>query len=171
MARARGGGTLRRNPPKGAVMSVRVAINGFGRVGRCAFRSAFESGAPIDWVGINDLADVDTLAHLLRHDSVYGPFPGTIEVAGSALVVDGVKVPVFGLADPGELPWAEADVDVVLECTGRFRSREDAARHLAAGARKVIVSAPGKDVDVTLVRGVNEGTYDPAQHDVISNAS
>jgi glyceraldehyde 3-phosphate dehydrogenase len=152
-------------------MSVRVAINGFGRVGRCAFRSAFESGAPIDWVGINDLADVDTLAHLLRHDSVYGPFPGTIEVAGSALVVDGVKVPVFGLADPGELPWAEADVDVVLECTGRFRSREDAARHLAAGARKVIVSAPGKDVDVTLVRGVNEETYDPTQHDVISNAS
>jgi glyceraldehyde 3-phosphate dehydrogenase len=152
-------------------MSVRVAINGFGRVGRCAFRSAFESGAPIEWVGINDVADVDTLAHLLRHDSVYGPFPGKIEVAGSCLVVDGAQIPVYSFDDPEELPWAEAGVDVVLECTGRFRSREDAARHLAAGARKVIVSAPGKDVDATLVRGVNDQTYDPAEHDVISNAS
>ena len=152
-------------------MSVRVAINGFGRVGRCAFRSAFESQAPIDWVGINDVADVATLAHLLRHDSVYGPFPGTVEVEGSALVVDGVEIPVYALSDPSELPWAVAEVDVALECTGRFRSRADAARHLAAGARKVIISAPGKDADVTLVRGVNEGAYDPAVHDVISNAS
>jgi glyceraldehyde 3-phosphate dehydrogenase len=152
-------------------MSVRVAINGFGRVGRCAFRSAFESEAPIDWVGINDVADVATLAHLLRHDSVYGPFPGSVEVAESALVVDGVEIPVTALTDPGELPWAAAEVDVALECTGRFRSRADAARHLAAGARKVIISAPGKDVDVTLVRGVNEDTYDPERHDVISNAS
>lgn len=152
-------------------MSVRVGINGFGRVGRCAFRSAFESGAPVEWVGINDLADVATLAHLLRHDSVYGPFPGTVEVEGSALVVNGVEIPVYAFDDPGELPWATADVDVVLECTGRFRSRADAARHLAAGARKVIISAPGKDVDVTLVRGVNDAAYDPAVHDVISNAS
>jgi glyceraldehyde 3-phosphate dehydrogenase len=152
-------------------MSVRVAINGFGRVGRCAFRSAFESQAPIDWVGINDVADVATLAHLLRHDSVYGPFPGTVEVEGSALVVDGVEIPVYALSDPSELPWAVAEVDVALECTGRFRSRADAARHLAAGARKVIISAPGKDADVTLVRGVNESAYDPAVHDVISNAS
>jgi glyceraldehyde 3-phosphate dehydrogenase len=152
-------------------MSVRVAINGFGRVGRCAFRSAFESAAPIDWVGINDLADVYTLAHLLRHDSVYGPFPGTVEVEGAALVVEGVEIPVHALSDPRELPWAVAEVDVALECTGRFRSRADAARHLAAGARKVIISAPGKDADVTLVRGVNEGAYDPAVHDVISNAS
>jgi glyceraldehyde 3-phosphate dehydrogenase len=152
-------------------MSVRVAINGFGRVGRCAFRSAFESGAPVDWVGINDVADVATLAHLLRHDSVYGPFPGSIEVDGPNLVVDGVEIPVCAFGDPAELPWASSEVDVALECTGRFRSRADAARHLAAGARKVIISAPGKDVDVTLVRGVNERTYDPAVHDVISNAS
>jgi len=152
-------------------MSVRVAINGFGRVGRCAFRSAFESGAPVEWVGINDVADVPTLAHLLRHDSVYGPFPSTVEVEGSSLVVDGVAIPVHGIADPSELPWAAAEVDVVLECTGRFRSRADAARHLEAGARKVIISAPGKDVDVTLVRGVNDDAYDPATHDVISNAS
>ena len=152
-------------------MSVRVAINGFGRVGRCAFRSAFESGAPVDWVGVNDLADVATLAHLLRHDSVYGPFPGSIEVDGPNLVVDGVEIPVYASDDPAELPWASSEVDVALECTGRFRSRADAARHLTAGARKVIISAPGKDVDVTLVRGVNERTYDPAVHDVISNAS
>ena len=152
-------------------MSVRVGINGFGRVGRCAFRSAFESGAPVEWAGINDLADVATLAHLLRHDSVYGPFPGAVEVDGSALVVDGVEIPVYAFGDPGELPWAAAEVDVVLECTGRFRSRADAARHLAAGAGKVIISAPGKDVDVTLVRGVNDAAYDPVVHDVISNAS
>jgi glyceraldehyde 3-phosphate dehydrogenase (phosphorylating) len=152
-------------------MSVRVAINGFGRVGRCAFRSAFESGAPIEWVGINDVADVATLAHLLRHDSVYGPFPGSVEVDGPNLVVDGTEIPVYAFGDPAELPWGASEVDVALECTGRFRTRADAARHLAAGARKVIISAPGKDVDVTLVRGVNEGTYDPAVHDVISNAS
>jgi glyceraldehyde 3-phosphate dehydrogenase len=152
-------------------MSVRVAINGFGRVGRCAFRSAFESGAPIEWVGINDVADVATLAHLLRHDSVYGPFPGSVEVDGPNLVVDGTEIPVHAFGDPAELPWGASEVEVALECTGRFRTRADAARHLAAGARKVIISAPGKDVDVTIVRGVNEGTYDPAVHDVISNAS
>src|SRR3954447_26525420 len=104
------GGRLDANPLKGAVMSVRVAINGFGRVGRCAFRSAFESGAPVDWVGINDVADVPTLAHLLRHDSVYGPFPGLVEVEGTSLVVDGLEIPVHGIADPSELPWAAAEV-------------------------------------------------------------
>src|SRR5512133_85022 len=116
MPPAQAGGRLGVNPAKGALMSVRVAINGFGRVGRCAFRSAFESGAPIEWVGINDVADVATLAHLLRHDSVYGPFPGSVEVEGSALVVNGVEIPVYAFDDPGELPWATADVDVVLEC-------------------------------------------------------
>jgi glyceraldehyde 3-phosphate dehydrogenase (phosphorylating) len=152
-------------------MSVRVAINGFGRVGRCALRSAYESGTSIEWVGINDVADVQTLAHLLRHDTVYGPFPGSVEVDGDALVVDGVGIPVTAIADPAELPWTEAGVDVVLECSGKFRSRADAARHLDAGARKVIVSAPGKGVDATIVRGVNEGAYDASAHDVISNAS
>ncbi len=152
-------------------MSLRVAINGFGRVGRCAFRSAFEQEADIEWVGINDLADSATLAHLLRHDTVYGPFPGRVELDGSALVVDGVVIPVYGEADPAELPWQASGVDVVLECTGRFRTRADAAKHLAAGARKVIISAPGKGVDATIVLGVNDATYDAELHDVISNAS
>ncbi|HZQ80939.1 MAG TPA: type I glyceraldehyde-3-phosphate dehydrogenase [Gaiellaceae bacterium] len=153
-------------------MPVRVAINGFGRVGRCALRSAFESGAEIDCVGINDVADPATLAHLLRHDSVYGPFPGDVAVDGDALVLEDVRIPVHAIADPAELPWAEAGVDVVLECTGKFRKRADAAKHLAAGAAKVIVSAPGKDaLDATIVRGVNEAAYDPDRHDVISNAS
>ena len=152
-------------------MPVRVAINGFGRVGRCALRSAFETDTPIEWVGINDVADVETLAHLLRHDTVYGPFPGTVETEGGVLVVDGVPIPVTAIAYPEALPWAETGVDVVLECSGRFRARADAAKHLEAGARKVIVSAPGKGVDATIVRGVNDEVYDPAVHDVISNAS
>jgi glyceraldehyde 3-phosphate dehydrogenase len=153
-------------------MSVRVAINGFGRVGRCALRSAIEADAPIEWVGINDVADVETLAHLLRRDTVYGPFPGTVEVEDGALVVDGREIPVHASADPAELPWDAADVDVVLECTGRFRTREAAARHLRAGARKVLLSAPAKGpVDATIVRGVNEAAYDPSAHHVVSNAS
>ena len=152
-------------------MSVRVAINGFGRVGRCAFRSALESESTIEWVGINDLAGPTTLAHLLRHDTVYGPFPGWVEVDGSTLVVDGVSIPVFCEGDPADLPWHALGVDVVLECTGHFRSRADAAKHLEAGARKVIISAPGKGVDATIVHGVNDDTYDAELHDVISNAS
>jgi len=152
-------------------MSVRVAINGFGRVGRCAVRSAFESGAAVEWAGINDVADVATLAHLLRHDTVYGPFPATVDVEEDALVVDGTPIPVHAVANPAELPWLTAGVDVVLECTGKFRTRADAAKHLEAGARKVILSAPGKDVDATIVLGVNDETYDPERHDVISNAS
>jgi glyceraldehyde 3-phosphate dehydrogenase len=152
-------------------MTTRIGINGFGRVGRCALRSAFESGADVTWVGINDVADVETLAHLLKHDTVYGPFPGAVSVHDGALVVDGVHIPVCAKLDPADLPWGELEADVVLECTGRFRTREGAAKHLAAGARKVIVSAPGKDVDVTIVRGVNDGAYDPKAHDVISNAS
>jgi len=152
-------------------MPVRVAINGFGRIGRLALRSAIETGAPVDIVGINDVAGIDTLAHLLRHDTVYGPFPGLVQVDDGLLVIDGRHIPVHAATDPGELPWMQADVDVVLECTGKFRTRDDAARHLQAGARKVILSAPGKGVDVTLVRGVNEEAYDPSKHDVISNAS
>ena len=152
-------------------MSVRVGINGFGRVGRCAFRSAFESGAPVEWVGINDVADVATLAHLLRHDTVYGPFPGEIEVADDALVVAGLWIPVFAKTSPAAIPWDRVSADVVLECTGKYRGREEAAGHLEAGAEKVVISAPGKGVDATVVLGVNFETYDPEVHTVISNAS
>ncbi|HVU79132.1 MAG TPA: type I glyceraldehyde-3-phosphate dehydrogenase [Gaiellaceae bacterium] len=152
-------------------MSVRIGINGFGRVGRCALRSAVESGAPVTWAGINDVADVELLAHLLRRDTVYGPFPGTIRVLEGVLVVDGVEIAVSSASDPAQIPWKTFGADVVLECTGRFRTREDAARHLAAGARKVIVSAPGKNVDATIVRGVNDEALDPFRHEVISNAS
>jgi glyceraldehyde 3-phosphate dehydrogenase len=152
-------------------MTTRVGINGFGRVGRCAFRSAFESGASIEWAAINDVADVATLAHLLRHDTVYGPFRGEIGVDGSALVVDGVRIPVFAETSPVAIPWADVSADVVLECTGKFRTRAEAAGHLAAGAEKVMISAPGKDVDATLVLGVNFETYDPEAHTIVSNAS
>jgi len=152
-------------------MTTRIAINGFGRVGRCAFRSALESGLDVEWVGINDAADIATLAHLLRHDTVYGPFPGAVAVEDELLVVNGMEIPVTAKLDPLDLPWGELQADVVLECTGKFRTRADAAKHLAAGAKKVVLSAPGKDVDVTIVRGVNDEAYDAEVHDVISNAS
>ena len=152
-------------------MGVRVGINGFGRVGRCAFRSAFESGALVEWAGINDVADVATLAHLLRHDTVYGPFPAEIEVTDGALVVAGMWIPVFAETSPAAIPWDRVTADVVLECTGKYRGREEAAGHLEAGAEKVVISAPGKGVDATVVLGVNFDTYDPLAHSVISNAS
>jgi glyceraldehyde 3-phosphate dehydrogenase len=152
-------------------MAVRVAINGLGRIGRTALRIAHERELDIEWVGLNDLLDPELLAHLLRHDTIYGPFPGTIDVRGDELVVGGVAIPVFRETDPARLPWASLGAEVVLEATGKFRTREDAARHLDAGARKVIVSAPGKDVDTTIVLGVNFDAYDPAAHDVISMAS
>jgi glyceraldehyde 3-phosphate dehydrogenase len=152
-------------------MSVRVGINGFGRVGRCAFRSAYESGAEIEWAAINDVADVAALAHLLRHDTVYGPFPGVVGIEGDALVVDGTRIPVSSETAPQAIPWRDAGVEVVLECTGRFRTRDAAAGHIEAGAEKVILSAPGKFVDATLVLGVNFDIYDPTAHSVISNAS
>ena len=130
-------------------MSTRVAINGFGRVGRGAFRAAFERDAEIDWAGINDVADVAMLAHLLKHDSVYGPFPTAVEAGDGFIRVDGIEIPVFNETDPTNLPWDVLDVEVVLEATGRFRSRGDAAKHLEAGARKVIISAPAKEPDAT----------------------
>jgi glyceraldehyde 3-phosphate dehydrogenase len=152
-------------------MTVRVAINGFGRVGRAAYRAGFERGADIEWVAINDLAPIESLAQLLKYDSVYGRFPGKVAAGDGMLRVDDSETPVFAEADPAELPWGELDVDVVLECTGRFRSRADAAKHLDAGARKVVVSAPMKDADATVVLGVNFDTYDQDAHDVVSNAS
>ena len=153
-------------------MSTRVAINGFGRVGRAAFRAAFESGADIEWVAINDIAEAGPLANVLARDSVYGAFPGEITSRDGVIIVDGHEMPVFAESDPVQLPWSELGVDVVLECTGRFRTRTEAAKHLAAGARKVIVSAPMKDADATVVLGVNfPEAYDADAHAVISNAS
>jgi len=149
----------------------RVAINGFGRIGRAALRSAYAANTDVEWAAINDLVDPATLAHLLRGDTVYGRFEGSVDCSNSAIFVDGREIPVFGEQDPAELPWADLDVDVVIESTGRFRTRAEAARHLVAGAKKVIISAPGKDAVPTFVLGVNFDSYDPAVDDVISNAS
>ena len=152
-------------------MSTRVAINGFGRTGRAAFRAAHESDADIEWVAINDVADPAMLAHLLTYDTVYGRFDGTVEAVEGGIVVDGTEIATPTMSDPAELPWEELDVDVVIESTGRFRSRADAAKHLEGGARKVIISAPAKEPDVTVALGVNFETYDPEQHHIVSNAS
>jgi glyceraldehyde 3-phosphate dehydrogenase len=152
-------------------MTVRAAINGFGRTGRAAFRAALESGADIDWVAINDLADPTMLAQLLKYDTVYGPFTGTVEAIDGAIVVNGNEIATPTERDPAQLPWDALDVDVVIESTGRFRTRGDAAKHLEAGAKKVIVSAPAKEPDITVALGVNFETYDPDLHDIVSNAS
>ena len=153
-------------------MSVRVGINGFGRIGRNVFRAAHERNADIEWVGVNDLTDAKTLAHLLKYDSVLGPYPGTVEVSDDTLVVDGKEVKVLAERDPAALPWGDLGADVVIESTGLFTKRDDAAKHLAAGAKKVIISAPATEPDVTVVLGVNfDEAYDPDQHHIISNAS
>ena len=152
-------------------MPVRVAINGFGRTGRAAFRASFERETDIEWVAINDLADPPMLAQLLKYDTVYGPFTGTVEALDGALVVNGYEIATPTERDPAQLPWEALDVDVVIESTGHFRNRSDAAKHLEAGAKKVIVSAPAKEPDVTVVLGVNFETYDPDLHDIVSNAS
>ncbi len=152
-------------------MALRAGINGFGRIGRNVFRAAHARGADIEWVGVNDLTDSKTLAHLLKHDSILGPFPGEVEATDSGLVVDGKELKVFAERDPGALPWADAGADVVIESTGLFTDRENAAKHLDAGAKKVIISAPAKGPDVTLALGVNDDAYDADEHHVISNAS
>jgi glyceraldehyde 3-phosphate dehydrogenase len=152
-------------------MSVRIGINGFGRIGRNVFRAAQAAGADIDWVAVNDLTDNETLAHLLRYDSILGPYPGTVDLYDEGLVVDGKEIKVCEERDPAELPWGELGVDVVLEATGLFTKRADAAKHLEAGAKKVVISAPATDEDITVVLGVNFDRYDPDSHDVISNAS
>jgi glyceraldehyde 3-phosphate dehydrogenase len=155
-------------------MPIRVGINGFGRIGRNIFRAAMErdDAGEIEWVGINDIADTKTLGHLLKYDSILGPYHGTVEVKDDALVVDGAPIRVFSERNPADLPWADLGAEVVIESTGLFTRREDAAKHLEAGARKVIISAPASDPDVTVALGVNfDQAYDRDSHHVISNAS
>jgi glyceraldehyde 3-phosphate dehydrogenase len=152
-------------------MAVKVGINGFGRIGRNVFRAAHATGADIDWVGINDITDTKTLAHLLKYDSNYGRFPGEVEATDDGIKVDGKDIRVFSERDPGDLPWSDAGAEVVIESTGLFTDRENASKHLEAGAKKVIISAPAKGEDVTVALGVNFDQYDKDQHHVISNAS
>jgi glyceraldehyde 3-phosphate dehydrogenase len=152
-------------------MAVRAGINGFGRIGRNVFRAAHAKGADVDWVAVNDITDTKTLAHLVKYDSILGPFPGEVEATEEGILVDGKELKVFAERDPAALPWADLGVDVVIESTGLFTKREDAAKHLDAGAQKVIISAPATGPDVTLALGVNDDAYDPAEHTVISNAS
>src|SRR3954453_11505721 len=152
-------------------MAVQAGINGFGRIGRNLFRAAHAAGADIDWVGVNDLFDTKTLAHLLKYDSILGPFPGTIEHTDDTLIVDGKELKVFAEKDPAALPWGDVGADVVIESTGIFTNREGASKHLEGGAKKVIISAPATDPDVTIVLGVNDDAYDPEKHNIISNAS
>jgi glyceraldehyde 3-phosphate dehydrogenase len=148
---------------------MRVGINGFGRIGRLALRAA--RGTSLEFVGINDLTDAKTLAHLLKWDSVHGPFPGQVEAAESAIVVDGKRIPVTAEKDPAKLPWKELGAKIVIESTGHFTSRDGASKHLAAGAERVLITAPAADPDVTIVLGVNAAAYDPAKHKIVSNAS
>jgi len=152
-------------------MPVRVGINGFGRIGRNLFRAAQASGADIEWVAVNDLTDTKTLGQLLKYDSILGPYPGAIEVGDGELIVDGKPLKVLADRDPANLPWGDLGVDVVVESTGFFTKRADAAKHLDAGAKKVIISAPASDEDITVVLGVNFDKYDKDAHHVISNAS
>jgi len=151
--------------------AIRVAINGFGRIGRNILRAAKQNGAELEFVAVNDLTDNHTLAHLLKYDSVHGRYPGTVEVSETGIVVDGDEIRVTSEKDPAQLPWKDLGVEVVFEATGRFTKRDDAAKHLDAGARKVIITAPAKGEDITIVMGVNEDKYDPTAHDIISNAS
>jgi glyceraldehyde 3-phosphate dehydrogenase len=152
-------------PPK-------VGINGFGRIGRNLFRAAHEAGSELDFVAVNDITDNETLGHLLKYDSILGRFPGEVEARGESIVVDGKEIRVFEERDPARLPWGELGVEVVIESTGLFTKREDAAKHLEAGAKKVIISAPAKEPDVTVALGVNfDEAYDPDEHHIISNAS
>jgi glyceraldehyde 3-phosphate dehydrogenase len=153
-------------------MPVRVGINGFGRIGRNVFRAACERGADIEWLAVNDLVDPPTIAHLLKYDSNYGPFPGEVEATENGLRVDGKEIKVLAERDPAQLPWEELGAEVVIESTGLFTDRENASKHLQAGAKKVIISAPATDPDVTVALGVNfDEAYDREQHQIISNAS
>ena len=153
-------------------MAIRAAINGFGRIGRNVLRSAKQAGnTDIDFVAVNDLTSPETLAHLLKYDSVHGKYPGTVGVSDGGLVVDGDEIKVLSERDPAALPWRDLGIDIVIESTGIFRDHVGASKHIDAGAKKVIISAPGKNEDITIVLGVNQADYDPASHHIISNAS
>ena len=153
-------------------MSIKVGINGFGRIGRNVVRAAQKMGAKdIDFVAVNDITDTATLAHLLKYDSVHGRYEGDVSAKGDAIVVNGDSIKVLAEKDPAKLPWKDLGVDLVLESTGRFTDRDQAAKHLEGGAKKVVISAPAKKEDITIVMGVNHDKYDPAKHHVISNAS
>ncbi len=152
-------------------MALKAGINGFGRIGRNVFRAAYERGADVEWVGFNDITDNETLAHLLKYDSILGPFGGSVEATDTGLVIDGTEIKVSAERDPADLPWGDLGAQVVVESTGLFTKRDDAAKHLQAGAEKVIISAPATEPDVTLVLGVNDDAYDVDSHHVISNAS
>ncbi len=153
-------------------MPVRVGINGFGRIGRNVFRAAYERGDGIEWVGVNDLIDPKMIAHLLKYDSNYGPFPGQVEATDTGIRVDGREIRVLGETDPASLPWEELGAEVVIESTGHFTDKENASKHLSAGAKTVVISAPATEPDVTVALGVNfDEVYDKERHQVISNAS
>jgi glyceraldehyde 3-phosphate dehydrogenase len=152
-------------------MTLKVGINGFGRIGRQVIRAAKETGAPIDFVAVNDLTDTKTLAHLFKYDSVHGTYTGSIACDADSITIDGDRIRVFKEKDPGALPWGSLGAALVLESTGRFTNADDARKHIAGGAKKVIISAPAKGEDVTIVLGVNHEKYDSAKHHVISNAS
>jgi glyceraldehyde 3-phosphate dehydrogenase len=150
---------------------VKVGINGFGRIGRNFFRAIEVSGADVHVVGINDLTDTKTLAHLLKYDSILGRFNGTVVAEDGAIVVNGVRIPIFAERDPADLPWGKIGAEIVVESTGIFTDAQSAGKHITAGAKKVIISAPAKGEDITIVMGVNEDKYDPATDNIISNAS
>ena len=152
-------------------MALKAGINGFGRIGRNVFRASHARGADIEWLGVNDITDTETLAHLLKFDSIMGPFPGEVEATDDGILVDGKELRVFAERDPAAIPWGDVGAEVVIESTGLFTDRENASKHLEAGAKKVIISAPAKSPDVTLALGVNDEAYDPSEHHVISNAS
>src|SRR5215213_5378734 len=147
-------------------MSVRVGINGFGRIGRQSLKAIIERAPEVEVVAVNDLVDTELNALLFKHDSTYGAYPGTVEATDDALIIDGREIKVLAEKDPGNLPWGDLGVDIVLESTGIFTDATKAKAHLNAGARKVIISAPAKNEDVTIVLGVNEGVYDPERHNI-----
>jgi glyceraldehyde 3-phosphate dehydrogenase len=151
-------------------MSIKVGINGFGRIGRNLFRAS-SGDRELEFVAVNDITDAKTLAHLLKYDSILGPFEGDVKAAGDAVVVNGKEIKVFGEKDPSNIPWDKYDIDVVIEATGKFKKKDEALLHMRGRVKKVIFSAPATDPDATIVLGVNETTYDPARHHVLSNAS
>lgn len=152
-------------------MAAKFAINGFGRIGRCIMRAAIKRGEDLDIVAINDLDQPRTLAHLFKYDSVHGVFDGEVSHTENAIIINGKSIQITAERDPAQLPWKSLGVDVVMECTGRFTAREGSQKHLDAGAKKVVISAPGKNADLTLAYGINHDKYDPKQHHIISNAS